>query len=142
MSIVSRNTFLTLDDDDGEIKEEESFIKKLVYIQKADVEWYTIEEKKCFAKFRYLVKPLTDWWNKKLTDFTMKGVKKDASDEIKKVESPKQFAESPGGVVTSQFGYSAQQKQEMEFQAFQNEDQLSTTSGRLPWLRHRCSSSR
>merc|ERR1712182_24396 len=38
--------------------------------------------------------------------------------------------ESPVVVVTSQFGYSAQQEKIMKAQAFQNKDQLSMMSGR------------
>merc|ERR1712061_534139 len=38
--------------------------------------------------------------------------------------------DSPVVVVTSQFGYSAQQEKVMKAQAFQNKDQLSTMSGR------------
>merc|ERR1712186_238345 len=40
------------------------------------------------------------------------------------------MGESPVVVVTSQFGYSAQQEKVMKAQAFQNKDQLSMMSGR------------
>merc|ERR1711972_1197372 len=40
------------------------------------------------------------------------------------------LTESPVVVVTSQFGYSAQQEKVMKAQAFQNKDQLSMMSGR------------
>merc|ERR1711879_1106989 len=40
------------------------------------------------------------------------------------------LTDSPVVVVTSQFGYSAQQEKVMKAQAFQNKDQLSTMSGR------------
>merc|ERR1712151_211200 len=42
----------------------------------------------------------------------------------------KRLTDSPVVVVTSQFGYSAQQEKVMKAQAFQNKDQLSTMSGR------------
>merc|ERR1711972_628305 len=40
------------------------------------------------------------------------------------------LTDSPVVVVTSQFGYSAQQERVMKAQAFQNKDQLSMMSGR------------
>merc|ERR1719245_1655427 len=55
---------------------------------------------------------------------------KDAGVKIEKVEISKRLTESPVVVVTSQFGYSAQQEKVMKAQAFQNKDQLSTMSGR------------
>merc|ERR1712066_270985 len=50
--------------------------------------------------------------------------------KIEKVEISKRLTDSPVVVVTSQFGYSAQQEKVMKAQAFQNKDQLSTMSGR------------
>merc|ERR1711977_683914 len=55
---------------------------------------------------------------------------KDAGVKIEKVEVSKRLTESPVVVVTSQFGYSAQQEKIMKAQAFQNKDQLSMMSGR------------
>merc|ERR1711930_36522 len=75
-------------------------------------------------------KPLTDWWKDTLTDFTEKGALKDSGVKIEKVEISKRLTESPVVVVTSQFGYSAQQEKVMKAQAFQNKDQLSMMSGR------------
>merc|ERR1712176_1289395 len=75
-------------------------------------------------------KPLTDWWKEKLTDLTEKGAMKDAGVKIEKVEISKRLTDSPVVVVTSQFGYSAQQEKVMKAQAFQNKDQLSMMSGR------------
>merc|ERR1712188_92860 len=46
------------------------------------------------------------------------------------VELSKRLTDSPVVVVTSQFGYSAQQEKIMKAQAFQNKDQISTMSGR------------
>merc|ERR1712045_314784 len=47
-----------------------------------------------------------------------------------KVEVSKRLTDSPVVVLTSQFGYSAQQEKVMKAQAFQNKDQLSMMSGR------------
>merc|ERR1719373_558772 len=90
----------------------------------------TEEEKKRFSKVKDMYKPLTDWWKDSLTDFTEKGAMKDAGVKIEKVEISKRLTESPVVVVTSQFGYSAQQERVMKAQAFQNKDQLSMMSGR------------
>merc|ERR550532_1211807 len=105
--------------------------KKFVSIQKADVKLdETEEEKKKFSKMKDMYKPLTDWWKDKLTDYTEKGAMKDAGVKIEKVELSKRLTDSPVVVVTSQFGYSAQQEKVMKAQSFQNKDQLSMMSGR------------
>merc|ERR1712014_338077 len=105
--------------------------KKFVSIQKADVKLdETEEEKKRFSKIKDMYKPLTDWWKDSLTDLTEKGAMKDAGVKIEKVEISKRLTDSPVVVVTSQFGYSAQQERVMKAQAFQNKDQLSMMSGR------------
>merc|ERR1711884_317882 len=105
--------------------------KKFVSIQKADVKLdETEDEKKRFAKVKDMYKPLTDWWKEKLTELTEKGAMKAAGVKIEKVEVSKRLTESPVVVVTSQFGYSAQQEKVMKAQAFQNKDQLSMMSGR------------
>merc|ERR1712185_148106 len=70
----------------------------------------TEEEKKKFSKLKDMYKPLTDWWKEKLTDLTEKGAMKDAGVKIEKVELSKRLTDSPVVVVTSQFGYSAQQE--------------------------------
>merc|ERR1712050_284151 len=90
----------------------------------------TEEEKKRFTKVKDMYKPLTDWWKDSLTDLTEKGAMKDAGVKIEKVEISKRLTDSPVVVVTSQFGYSAQQERVMKAQAFQNKDQLSMMSGR------------
>merc|ERR1712178_322409 len=93
--------------------------KKFVSIQKADVKLdETEEEKKRFTKLKDMYKPLTDWWKEKQTDLT------------EKVELSKRLTDSPVVVVTSQFGYSAQQEKIMKAQAFQNKDQIGMMSGR------------
>merc|ERR1712115_774745 len=105
--------------------------KKFVSIQKADVKLdETEEEKKRFSKLKDMYKPLTDWWKEKLTDLTEKGAMKDAGVKIEKVELSKRLTDSPVVVVTSQFGYSAQQERVMKAQSFQNKDQVGMMSGR------------
>merc|ERR1711976_226519 len=105
--------------------------KKFVSIQKADVKLdETEEEKKKFSKLKDMYKPLTDWWKEKLTWVTEKGAMKDAGVKIEKVELSKRLTDSPVVVVTSQFGYSAQQEKIMKAQAFQNKDQIGQMSGR------------
>merc|ERR1739845_173169 len=105
--------------------------KKFVSIQKADVKLDESEEdKKRFSKLKDMYKPLTDWWKETLTELTEKGAMKDAGVKIEKVEISKRLTESPVVVVTSQFGYSAQQEKVMKAQSFQNKDQVSMMSGR------------
>merc|ERR1712050_652583 len=105
--------------------------KKFVSIQKADVKLdETEEEKKHFSKIKDMYKPLTDWWKETLTDFTEKGAMKDAGVKIEKVDVSKRLTDSPVVVVTSQFGYSAQQERVMKAQSFQNKDQVAQMSGR------------
>merc|ERR1711886_18270 len=87
-------------------------------------------EKKRFSKIKDMYKPLTDWWKDTLTEVTEKGAMKDAGVKIEKVEISKRLTESPVVVVTSQFGYPAQQEKIMKAQAFQNKDQVSMMSGR------------
>merc|ERR1712062_834401 len=104
---------------------------KFVSIQKADVKLdETEEEKKRFSKLKDMYKPLSDWWKDKLTDLTEKGAMKDAGVKIEKVELSKRLTDSPVVVVTSQFGYSAQQEKVMKAQAFQNKDQMQMMAGR------------
>merc|ERR1712025_1222490 len=105
--------------------------KKFVSIQKADVKMdESEEEKKRFSKLKDMCKPLTDWWKDKLTEFTEKGAMGDAGVKLEKVAISKRLTESPVVVVTSQFGYSAQQEKIMKAQAFQNKDQIQMMSGR------------
>merc|ERR1719145_52722 len=105
--------------------------KKFVSIQKADVKLdETEEEKKKFTKIKDMYKPLTDWWKDTLTALTEKGAMKDAGVKVEKVEVSKRLTDSPVVVVTSQFGYSAQQEKVMKAQAFQNKDQMSMMAGR------------
>merc|ERR1712170_209625 len=77
-----------------------------------------------------MYKPLTDWWKEKLTDFTEKGAMKDGGVKVESVSISKRLTESPVVVVTSQFGYSAQQEKVMKAQAFQNKEQIGMMSGR------------
>merc|ERR1711957_833023 len=92
--------------------------KKFVSIQKADVKLdETEEEKKHFTKLKDMYKPLTDWWKETLTELTEKGAMKDAGVKIEAVTLSKRLTVSPVVVVTSQFGYSAQQEKIMKAQA-------------------------
>merc|ERR1712153_237266 len=59
-----------------------------------------------------------------------KGAMKDAGVKIEAVALSKRLTDSSVVVVTSQFGYSAQQEKIMKAQAFQNKDQVSMMSGR------------
>merc|ERR1711912_203414 len=105
--------------------------KKFVSIQKADVKLdETEDEKKKFTKLKDYYKPLTDWWKEKLTEFTEKGAMKDAGVKVEGVAVSKRLVDSPVVVVTSQFGYSAQQERIMKAQAFQNKEQISMMAGR------------
>merc|ERR1711879_1055238 len=105
--------------------------KKFVSIQKADVKLdETEDEKKKFTKLKDYYKPLTDWWKEKLTSFTESGAMKDAGVKVEGVAVSKRLTDSPVVVVTSQFGYSAQQERVMKAQAFQNKEQISMMSGR------------
>merc|ERR1711967_75917 len=105
--------------------------KKFVSIQKADVKLdESEEEKKRQSKLKDMYKPLTDWWKEKLTDLTEGGAMKDAGVKVEKVEISKRLTDSPVVVVTSQFGYSAQQEKVMKAQSFQNKEQVGQMSGR------------
>merc|ERR1711865_1275507 len=105
--------------------------KKFVSIQKADVKMDESEDdKKRFSKVKDMYKPLTDWWKETLTELTEKGAMKDAGVKVEAVSISKRLTNSPVVVVTSQFGYSAQQEKIMKAQAFQNKDQISMMSGR------------
>merc|ERR1712227_823856 len=105
--------------------------KKFVSIQKADVKLdETDDEKKRYSKLKDMYKPLTDWWKEKLTDLTEKGAMKNSGVKVEGVAISKRLTDSPVVVVTSQFGYSAQQEKIMKAQAFQNKDQISMMSGR------------
>merc|ERR1711861_33571 len=105
--------------------------KKFVSIQKADIKLDESEdEAKRFNKMKDVYKPLTDWWKEKLTHLTEKGGMKSTGVKIDGVVISKRLTESPVVVVTSQFGYSAQQGKIMKAQAFQNKDQIGMMSGR------------
>merc|ERR1719310_1898497 len=89
--------------------------KKFVSIQKADVKIdETEEEIKRFNKLKDMYKPLTDWWKEQLTSLTEKGGMKSSGVKIDGVVLSKRLTESPVVVVTSQFGYSAQQERVMK----------------------------
>merc|ERR1712014_184728 len=71
-----------------------------------------------------------DFWKETWAELTEKGAMKDAGVKVEKVEISKRLTESPEVVVTSQFGYSAQQERVMKAQSFQNKDQINMMSGR------------
>merc|ERR1711937_1066463 len=97
--------------------------KKFVSIQKADVKLEESDaEKKRYTKLKDMYKPLTDWWKETITDLTEKGAMKDAGVKVEGVTVSKRLTDSPVVVVTSQFGYSAQQEKIMKAQSFQNKD--------------------
>jgi len=77
-----------------------------------------------------MFKPLTDWMKDTLTEFTEKGEMKDSGVKVDKIEISKRLVDAPVVVVTSQWGYSAQQEKIMRAQAFQNKEQMATMSGR------------
>merc|ERR1719502_1835796 len=105
--------------------------KKFVSIQKADVKLEESDaEKKRYTKLKDMYKPLTDWWKETITDLTEKGAMKDAGVKVEGVTVSKRLTDSPVVVVTSQFGYSAQQERVMKAQAFQNKEQIQTMAGR------------
>merc|ERR1712224_980199 len=70
------------------------------------------------------IQKLADYEGKKFVSIQKADVK------LEKVEVSKRLTESPVVVVTSQFGYSAQQEKIMKAQAFQNKDQIQMMSGR------------
>merc|ERR1739838_1165009 len=78
---------------------------------------------------------LADYEGKKFVSIQKADVKLDETEEEKKrfskiKEMYKRLTDSPVVVVTSQFGYSAQQERVMKAQAFQNKDQIGMMSGR------------
>merc|ERR1712064_233609 len=83
-----------------------------------------------FSKLKDMYKPLTDWWKEKLNALTEGGAMKDAGVKIEGVAVSKRLTDSPVVVVTSQFGYSAQQEKVMRAQAFQNKEQVGMMAGR------------
>merc|ERR1712118_580664 len=82
------------------------------------------------SKLKDMYKPLTDFWKDTLTEFTEKGAMKDAGVKIEKVELSKRLTETPVVVVTSQFGYSAQQERVVKAQSFQDKGQMGMMAGR------------
>merc|ERR1712061_583756 len=72
------------------------------------------------------IQKLADYEGKKFVSIQKADVK------LEKVELSKRLTDSPVVVVTSQFGYSAQQEKIMKAQAFQNKDQI----GMIPAGRH------
>merc|ERR1711884_58404 len=103
----------------------------LQIFQKKDLEVLMLDDhldEPCLQK-------LADYEGKKFVSIQKADVKLDETEEEKKRFSKvkdmyKRLTESPVVVVTSQFGYSAQQERVMKAQAFQNKEQLGMMSGR------------
>jgi len=118
---------LLLDDhlDEGCIQRLADFEgKKFVSIQKADLKLEeSADEKKRFKKLGEMYKPLTKWYKDLLTELTDKGALSKSGVKIGEVELSKRLTSSPVTVVSSQFGYTAQQEKMMKAQAFGNKDQ-------------------
>eukprot|EP00397_Hematodinium_sp_SG-2012_P009169 GEMP01009245.1.p1 GENE.GEMP01009245.1~~GEMP01009245.1.p1 ORF type:complete len:801 (+),score=238.43 GEMP01009245.1:41-2404(+) len=93
--------------------------KKFVSIQKSDLKLEeTDAEKKRFKKITEMYKPLTKWWKTLLEDFSKTQLKGTVS--TGDVEISQRLTESPITVLSSKYGYSAQQEKIMKAQAFQN----------------------
>jgi len=91
--------------------------KKFASIQKADVKIdETSDEKKRFSQLKNMYAPLTNFWKSTLSDFTENGAMKNTNIKIDKVELSKRLTDTPVVVVSSQFGYSAQQERVMKGQ--------------------------
>jgi len=97
--------------------------KKFVSIQKADMKLEeTAEDKKRFKKLTEMYKPLTKWYKDLLSELTDKGAMSKSNVKIGEVELSKRLTSSPCTVVSSQFGYTAQQEKMMKAQAFGTRD--------------------
>ena len=104
--------------------------KKLVSVQKADIKLEeTAEEKKRHGLVKKHFKPLTDWWKKTLKSEIEKGSLMSTGVKIENVSISKRLVDAPCVVVSSQYGYSAQQERMMKAQAFQNKEQMAMMAG-------------
>jgi len=105
--------------------------KKFVSIQKADVRLdESADEKRRYARIQDMYRILTDWWKEQLVELTEKGAMRDAGVKVEKVEISKRLTSSPVVVVTSQYGYSAQQERVMKTQSMQSKDSVQNMAGR------------
>jgi len=97
--------------------------KKFVSIQKADLKLEeTEEEKKRFKKLEEMYKPLSKWYKDLLTELTDKGALSKSGVKVGEVQLSKRLTTAPCTVVSSQFGYTAQQEKMMKAQAFGRQD--------------------
>lgn len=97
--------------------------KKFVSVQKADLKLEeTGDEKKRFKKLETMYEPLTKWYKETLTELTDKGALSKAGVKIGEVQLSKRLTTAPCTVVSSQFGYTAQQEKMMKAQAFGKND--------------------
>lgn len=97
--------------------------KKFVSIQKADLKLEeTEEEKKRFKKLEEMYKPLSKWYKDLLSELTDKGALSKSGVKVGEVQLSKRLTTHPCTVVSSQFGYTAQQEKMMKAQAFGRQD--------------------
>jgi len=97
--------------------------KKFVSIQKADLKLEeTEDEKKRFKKLEEMYKPLSKWYKDLLSELTDKGALSKSGVKVGEVQLSKRLTTHPCTVVSSQFGYTAQQEKMMKAQAFGKQD--------------------
>jgi len=97
--------------------------KKFVSVQKADLKLdESGDEKKRFKKLETMYEPLTKWFKETLTELTDKGALSKSGVKIGEVQLSKRLTTAPCTVVSSQFGYTAQQEKMMKAQAFGKND--------------------
>jgi heat shock protein beta len=97
--------------------------KKFVSVQKADLKLdESGDEKKRFKKLETMYEPLTKWYKETLTDLTDKGALSKSGVKVGEVQLSKRLTTAPCTVVSSQFGYTAQQEKMMKAQAFGKND--------------------
>jgi len=97
--------------------------KKFVSVQKADLKLdESGDEKKRFKKLETMYEPLTKWFKETLTELTDKGALSKSGVKVGEVQLSKRLTTAPCTVVSSQFGYTAQQEKMMKAQAFGKND--------------------
>lgn len=97
--------------------------KKFVSVQKADLKLdESGDEKKRFKKLETMYEPLTKWYKETLTELTDKGALSKSGVKVGEVQLSKRLTTAPCTVVSSQFGYTAQQEKMMKAQAFGKND--------------------
>jgi len=105
--------------------------KKIQSIQKADLTLEeSEEEKERFTKLKEMYASFLKWYKDLLVSIVENGDLKTMNMKIENVVISKRLTQDPVIVVTSQFGFSAQQEKMMKAQAFQSKDQVQMMSGR------------